>query len=137
MAGTRPYPSPRVPYIRARAFDNGEWSPITETQFILAPIADASNIVVSEIMYNPAGSSEETEWVELMNVSGDTIDLTGLHFTGIDYTFPLGVTLAPGARTIIVRDQAAFSSAYDTAGIQIAPGDFSPLASTTPGRSSR
>ena len=115
-------------YIRARSFDNGEWSPITEAQFILAPIADASNIVVSEIMYNPAGSSEETEWVELMNVSGDTIDLTGLHFTGIDYTFPLGVTLAPGTRIIIARDLAAFSSAYDTAGIQIAPGEFSPTS---------
>ena len=110
--------------IRARTLDGGEWSPISEGRFILAPIADASNIVVSEIMYNPAGSSEDTEWIELMNISADTIDLTDLTFTGIDYTFPIGTTLAPGTRVVAVKNQTAFAAAYNIAGMNIAPGNF-------------
>ena len=110
--------------VRARAFDNGEWSPIVEAEFILGPIADASNIVVSEFMYNPVGTSEDGEWIELMNVSADTIDLSGLSFTGIDYTFPLGTALAPGARIVVVKNQVAFGAAYNTAGMNIAPGEF-------------
>ncbi len=111
--------------VRARAFDNGQWSPLIEAQFIVAPIADASNIVIAEFMYNPTGSSEDTEWIELMNISADLIDLTGLSFTGIDYTFPLGTTLAPGGRIVVVKNQIAFAAAYNTAGMDIAPGEFS------------
>jgi hypothetical protein len=100
------------------------WSPIIEAEFIAAPIADASNIVVSEIMYNPAGQSEESEWIELMNISADTIDLSDLTFVGIEYTFPLGTTLAPGARIVVVKNQTVFAAAYNTAGMNIAPGEF-------------
>ncbi|MGI9240720.1 MAG: hypothetical protein ACR2RV_07960, partial [Verrucomicrobiales bacterium] len=49
----------------------------------------------------------------------------GLHFTGIDYAFPVGITLAAGERIVVVKNQAAFSAAYETAGINIAPGEFS------------
>ena len=111
-------------FVRARTLNGGVWSPITEAQFILAPIADASNIVISEIMYNPAGSSEDSEWVELMNISTDTIDLTDLSFTGIDYTFPLGTTLAAGQRIVVVKNQITFGVSYLTAGMNIAPGEF-------------
>jgi hypothetical protein len=110
--------------VRARALDNGEWSPISEGRFLFAPIANASNLVVSEFMYNPTGTSEDSEWVELMNVSGDTIDLTDLSFTGIEYTFPFGETLAAGERIVVVKNQAAFAAVYNTAGMNIAPGEF-------------
>ena len=110
--------------VRARAFDNGEWSPISEAEFILGPIADAATIVISEFMYNPDGSSEDTEWIELMNISADTVDLSNASFSGIDYTFPIGTTLAAGARIIVVKNQVAFAAAYNTAGMNIAPGEF-------------
>ena len=76
-------------------------------------------------MYNPAGSSEDTEFVELMNISPDeTIDLSDLSFVGIDYVFPIGTTLAPGARIVVVKNQLAFAAAYNTAGMNIAPGEY-------------
>ncbi|MFT6573794.1 MAG: hypothetical protein ACJA16_001980, partial [Akkermansiaceae bacterium] len=87
--------------VRARAFDNGEWSALAEGEFLIAPIADSSNIVVSEIMYNPSGTSEDSEWIELLNISAATIDLSKLSLVGIDYTFPLGFTLPPDARVVI------------------------------------
>jgi hypothetical protein len=76
-------------------------------------------------MYNPLGTSEDGEWIELMNISAATADLSNLTFAGIDYTFPLGFTLAPDARVVVVKNQNEFASLYNTAGINIAPGDFS------------
>lgn len=118
-------PLTRGAVVRARAFDNGEWSALSEGGFLIAPIADASNIAISEIMYNPAGSSEDGEWIELVNISAATIDLSNLTFEGIEYTFPVGFTLAPDARVVVVKNQAAFAALYNTAGLNIAPGDFS------------
>ena len=111
--------------VRARAFNDPEWSPISEGEFLVAPIANATNIAISEIMYNPSGSSEDGEWIELVNISAATIDLSNLSFDGIDYNFPLGFTLAPDARVIVVKNQATFAALYDTTGLNIAPGDFS------------
>lgn len=111
--------------VKARALNNGEWSALTEASFIVAPIADASNIVVSEFSYNPAGTSEDTEFIELMNIHPtDNIDLSNLTFTGIDYRFPLGVSLGAEERIVIVKNRSEFEAAYDTAGMNIAPGDF-------------
>eukprot|EP00665_Eupelagonemidae_sp_cell47_P016822 gene16822-biopygen7623 len=104
--------------------DGGNIVPLTG-DFLVAPIADTSNIVISEIMYNPLGTSEDGEWIELMNISAATADLSNLTFAGIDYAFPLGFTLAPDARVVVVKDQTEFASLYNTAGINIAPGDFS------------
>ena len=109
----------------ARAFENGEWSALTTGDFLVAPIANTSNIVISEIMYNPLETSEDGEWIELMNISAATADLSNLTFAGIDYTFPLGFTLAPDARVVVVKNQNEFASLYNTAEINIAPGDFS------------
>ncbi|MGC6466692.1 MAG: lamin tail domain-containing protein [Akkermansiaceae bacterium] len=110
--------------VKARAFDNGEWSALSEGRFIVAPIADASNLVVSELMYNSPGQSEDTEWMELMNISSSTIDLTDLVFSGIEFEFPFGFTLEAGERVVLVKNQAAFATAYNTAGMNIAPGEF-------------
>lgn len=76
-------------------------------------------------MYNPLGTSEDGEWIELVNISDATIDLSNLSFDGIDYTFPLGFTLAPDARVVVVNNQAGFAAQYNTTGINIAPGEFS------------
>jgi hypothetical protein len=108
----------------ARAFENGEWSALTTGVFLVAPIIDTSNIVISEIMYNPLGTSEDGEWIELMNISAATVDLSNLTFAGIDYTFPLGFTLAPNTRVVVVKNQAEFATLYNTTGLNIAPGDF-------------
>ena len=111
--------------VRARALNGNEWSALTEASFIVGTPASSANLVVSEIFYNPPGSLEVTEFLELMNSSDtDAIDLTGVTLTGISYAFPEGFTLAPLGRVVIVKDQVAFAAAYDTAGMNIAPGDF-------------
>lgn len=110
--------------VKARAYNGGEWSALTEADFIVGIPAAPSNLVVSEIYYNPPGADESTEWLELMNISASPIDLTDVSFTGITYIFPAGTILGAGQRLVIVKDQAAFAAAYNTAGMNIAPGVF-------------
>jgi len=86
---------------------------VTNTGGIALPAP--SNLVVSEIYYNPPGDTETTEYVELMNVSNATLDLSSVSFNaGIAFTFPGGTLLAPGARTVVVKDMTAFNAAFGT-----------------------
>ncbi|WP_193212562.1 lamin tail domain-containing protein [Luteolibacter marinus] len=85
---------------------------VTNTGGIEPP--DSSTLVVSEIYYNPPGSDEATEYVELMNVSASvTLDLSNVTFSsGITATFPGGTLLAPGGRILVVKDSLAFESKF-------------------------
>ncbi len=81
--------------VKARALSGGEWSALTEASFLTSTLASAGNLVISELYYNPPGSSDDTEYIELMNTSlTETIHLDGLSFTnGITFSFPDDVTI--------------------------------------------
>jgi hypothetical protein len=81
-------------------------------------------LVISEIYYNPPGSIETTEYLELLNTSAKTLDLSNVSFTaGLTFTFPSTTLLAPGARILLVKDEAAFIAAF---------GAGRPIAGTFP-----
>ena len=75
-------------------------------------------------MYNPTGPLEDTEFVELVNLSAtETIELGNATFVaGIEFTFPLNTTLAPGHRLLLVSNTTAFEAEHG-AGLSIA-GEF-------------
>ena len=57
-------------------------------------LASSSNVVVSEIHYNPRGE-ENLEFVELRNTTDKEVILAGAAFTdGIEFTFPVGSRVA-------------------------------------------
>lgn len=99
--------------VKARVLDGGTWSALTEILFSVGVQADASNLVISEIMYHPAGDPE-SEYIEIKNISAvDTIDLSGVKFVGgLEFEFPIGLTLAAGERALVVRDITAFSAIH-------------------------
>ncbi len=68
---------------------------------------------VTELMYHaPQGDAQD--YIELQNIGGEPLDLTGLRFTaGVDFTFP-SMVLAPGECTVLVSDTAAFQLGYGT-----------------------
>lgn len=69
-------------------------------------------LVISEVMYHPAGD-ELLEYVELHNVGGAALNLNGVRFTkGIDFDFPEGSTIGPGAYLLIVADRPSFEAKY-------------------------
>ncbi len=106
--------------VKARAFD-GRWSALSEAVFAVGPVAE--NLRISEVMYHPAdtGSPDDpnTEYVELVNVGTEAIDLNLVQFTnGIDFTFG-SFELAPGDYCLVVKDVTAFEGKYG-AGLNIA-----------------
>lgn len=93
------------------------WSPPLEfTAGAAVPGSLATDLVISEIMYNPPEGAD-LEFIELRNISTTSpLTLDGLRFTaGINFVFPTGLTLAPGATMIVVRNRAAFEAKYGTA----------------------
>jgi hypothetical protein len=107
--------------------DTGRWSHWSEPLQLIASAPDTTSlkqsIVISEIMYHPADatpaeealgfSDESFEFVEITNIGNATIDLSGLRFTkGVDFDFLEGALtdIAPGARVLVVNNQAAFES---------------------------
>jgi hypothetical protein len=90
--------------------------------------ADLLNYLrITEVMYNPPFGGYE--FVELYNSSATvTLDLAGVKFTqGIDYAFPPGTTLAPGAYLLVVgtSDAAGFRSYYSLDGTVAIYGPYS------------
>lgn len=109
-SGTVPLNEPTQ--VRARVYDGGSWSALTEATFFTGVPASAANLVISEIMYNPDGS-DETEFIEFQNIGNEVIDLSGVRFSeGLDFDFPLGTTLAVGGRILGVRNLVAFEELY-------------------------
>ncbi len=103
--------------VKARTLDAGVWSALTEADFV-AP----TPVRVTEIMYHPrdaaAGQAFEDndfEYVELANISAETIDLADVRFSrGIEFAFadsPV-LSLAAGERIVIVSNIDAFTARY-------------------------
>ncbi|HOL32232.1 MAG TPA: lamin tail domain-containing protein [Anaerohalosphaeraceae bacterium] len=97
-------------------------------------------IVISEMMYNPpAGGSfdhDDYEYIELRNIEDETItleehdvlldiDVPWKFTNGIDYTFPLGVSIAPGGSIVVVKNPAAFSERYPDVPAGVIYGPYS------------
>ena len=107
--------------VKACVLDRGTWSALNEAVFAVGPVAESLRI--SELMYHPAETGDRndpnTEYVELTNIGGQTINLNRVSFTdGIDFTFP-SFELPPGDYCLVVGDVAAFAAAYG-AGFNVA-----------------
>ncbi|MCZ6794716.1 MAG: lamin tail domain-containing protein [Planctomycetota bacterium] len=114
--------------IRARMKDDTErWSHWSEPlEFSAggpaAPIPEAEGLRVTEIMYHPRGD-EDYEFIELQNVSGETLDLRDVSFrTGIRFAFRGSdvESLGPGEYVVVVKSLAVFSTRYDASELEIA-----------------
>jgi hypothetical protein len=109
-----------------RARLGASWSALVETTFFAAgPVP----LRISEIMYHspaPAGQSEFTsedfDYLELVNTGEETISLEGVRFTGgirFDFSAQPMTRLEPGEVVLIVEDFDAFQARYDTRGMRI------------------
>jgi hypothetical protein len=119
----------RTQIVTARTFDGSQWSAPGEVALITSDaLADDSNFVISEIMFRPLPPNEreiaagfntrdEFEFLEFLNISDKPIALVGITFSdGIEFDFnnsPIKI-LQPGARALLVKNQAAFEFRYGT-----------------------
>jgi hypothetical protein len=128
--------------VKARLYIAPNWSPLMEATFIVNAVpASAANLVVSELHYHPTAptstesaagfsSASQFEYIELLNVSGQNVDLSNCQFTvGVTFNFgnsdPDLLTLPPGGRILVVGNQDAFHFRYgNNPAVKIA-GEFS------------
>lgn len=110
--------------VRVRMKDNsGRWSHWSAPVHFVAgtprgPLPEG--LTLSEIMYHPLPEGnipdEELEYIELQNTGGQPLRLDGVRIGGgIDYLFPQGTTLAPGAYLVLAKDKDAFQRRYRVA----------------------
>jgi hypothetical protein len=104
--------------LRSRIYKGGsdEWSPLNEAVYEVGNVKNSLRI--TEIMYNPpdTGNPDDpnTEYIELKNISGSTINLNLVKFDkGIDFTFGPN-TLAAGQHILVVKNINAFQDKYGT-----------------------
>lgn len=81
------------------------------------PPEEEGNVVISEIMYDPAGADDDHEWIEVWNGTDEAIDLTDWEFT--ENSGDHGLALASGViivdageRFVIAEDAAQFLLDY-------------------------
>ncbi|MBW8038583.1 MAG: hypothetical protein FVQ85_01135 [Planctomycetes bacterium] len=103
-------------HVKARARDGITWSALNEAIFAIGPAA--TNLRITEIMYNPQNTSDpndpNTEYIELKNIGTSTLNLNLVRFTeGIDFTFP-DIELGSNEHIVVVKDQSAFEAKYGT-----------------------
>ena len=90
----------------------------------LGSCADCSNVpvpplVITRIMYNPPATvtplkSNDQEFIEITNNGDQTVDLTGIFFsgTGFVYQFPVNSTIMPQASIILASNIQVFRKRY-------------------------
>ena len=132
---TQPFQLEQSTTVRVRVLEADSWSAIDEASFLVDVVpADASNLRVSEVHYHPAepsdaelaagfGDADEFEFLELINISQQTIDLSQAALEtvivngqeqGVDFEFAQSdrLRLGPGERLLVVENVDAFRLRY-------------------------
>ncbi|MFA8450816.1 MAG: lamin tail domain-containing protein [Bacteroidales bacterium] len=77
-----------------------------------------SSIKISEIMYNPPGTIDSLEFIELYNSSNTEFNMEGCYFdSGISYTFPK-VIIQPKNFLVIAKDANKFAQTFNIQALQ-------------------
>ena len=99
--------------ISSRVLDGSSWSALNEAVFAVDPILESLRI--SELMYHPQNDTNglpNAEYIEFQNIGTNALNLNLARLTkGVDFTFP-SLVVQPGDYVIVVRDEAAFATAY-------------------------
>ena len=71
-----------------------------------------ANLRITEIMYNPPGAGDLSEFIEFKNVGDHTLNLGGLYMDHNRFSFPGGTFLGPNAFFVLAKSPAGFTNAY-------------------------
>ncbi|YCM44110.1 Ig-like domain-containing protein [Verrucomicrobiaceae bacterium 227] len=83
-----------------------------ETSVKIEVRSPSHNIVINEIMFQPASGNDLEEFIELTNLGTTPVSLQNWQFdSGVNFTFPT-VTIQPGGFLVIAANASAFEAAY-------------------------
>ena len=73
----------------------------------------ASQVVINEIHCDHENKTLRVEFIEIYNRGLEALDLSGWFFDrGVDYTFPAGSSIAPGAYVVVAENPAVLKTTY-------------------------
>ncbi|MDB4772609.1 lamin tail domain-containing protein [Verrucomicrobiales bacterium] len=112
--------------LKARTFDQGNWSLLTEATFYIGKQPSPGDVLISEIHCRPASPADreiaagfnarsDCEFLEIYNTTDELVELSGLVFTkGIRFDFndSSQAQLEPGKVALLVRNRLAFAQRY-------------------------
>ncbi|MEZ5329973.1 MAG: lamin tail domain-containing protein [Verrucomicrobiales bacterium] len=112
--------------LKTRAFDGEEWSALREATFSISSLKEG--LAITEIFYHPGRDyGAATEFIELSNLGARTVSLDGVGFSSgilFNFTGSTVTQLEPGGRVIVVRDLAAFRTAFPEVPESLVAGEF-------------
>ena len=84
---------------------------------------DLPNIVITEIMYNPPESGEDSlEFIEFYNNSEDTVNMKGFYMSdGVEYIFP-DISILPDTFMLLAKDSVAMMNTFSVQSYQWTSG---------------
>ena len=91
------------------------WSNLREATFNVAGALAA--LKLTEIHYKPLAAApfedaDEFEFLEFKNTGASALNLSNCALDGVDFIFPRGTVVAPGAFVVVVANPAAFEARY-------------------------
>ena len=107
--------------------------------FTLVVCVARGDVIISEIMYNAAGSDSGSgfnkEWYELYNTGDTEVNLTGWRVGDSQdgqwaSAFPFGTSIAPGGALVVTGDATTFDNQWGPGINRIQVSDFPALANT-------
>ncbi|MEM7232098.1 MAG: lamin tail domain-containing protein [Planctomycetota bacterium] len=71
------------------------------------------DLVINEVMYNPIDGDVGLEYIELYHRGAALLDISGWEISrGVNYVFPPGTIIAPGAYIVVARDPQRIQAIY-------------------------
>jgi len=114
---TEPLVIDQTTIVKARVFDNVNWSAIHAVK--LWVLEGMDNLRITEIHYHPLDKSDvdnddgEYEFIELKNIGNETLDLSGMYFSrGLTYLFPNNTMLSPDSFIVLASNKIEFFTRY-------------------------
>ena len=97
-----------------------------KTDYITVLPSTAGDLVITEIMYNPPESGDDSlEYIEIYNNSDDIVNLFGYAFTdGITYTFT-DISMASNDYLVVAKDSVAMFNTFGVDAYQWTDGGLS------------
>ena len=75
-----------------------------------------AQVIINEIHFKPTRETDHSEFVELHNAGSTPVDLSGWKFSkGIQFTFPAGSSLKPGAFLVLAQETNGFKRLFQSA----------------------
>ena len=79
---------------------------------VSAQYAEDTVLVINEVMYNPTGTDESGEWIELHNQMGVDVDISNWRLAGaVSFSFPTDTVVPGGAYLVIAKDPGSITGA--------------------------